>query len=471
MFRTFRRRYILSQVLPLLIVIPLIGLSLIAILESQLLLPSLARELGGQAALIAEIAEDQPGLWSDPAQAHAFVTRIDPLEDAQLTLVDTAGRLVASSNPADAGRQGQTLNLSQLPDVLAGAIRTHTTYSSQFNTDVIEVLAPVADAGQHVVGVIRLSYRLADIYAQFVELRYFVGGVLLVGMPLGTLMGWILAANMVRPLDEMSRAVSLLTKGGHPVALSETGPEELNRLAHAFNGLTLRLSLREEARRHLLVNLAHELGNPLGALHSAVEALQRGADADAAFRQELLAGMDGSLDRLHNLLDDLARLQDQILGALELARRSVALSEWLPPVLLLWREAAQAKGLHWQSAIRAILPVIEADPDRLGQAVGNMLSNAIKYTPSGGAISVEAGAGNEAVWIRVGDSGPGIAQDEQARVFEPLYRGQRDRPTPEGMGLGLTIARDLVNAHGGRLELDSAPGFGSRFTIWLPLRT
>jgi signal transduction histidine kinase len=109
------------------------------------------------------------------------------------------------------------------------------------------------------------------------------------------------------------------------------------------------------------------------------------------------------------------------------------------------------------------------DPDRLAQVVGNLLSNAIKYTPPRGTVSLDAGVEGEEVWIRISDTGPGISPEEQERIFAPFYRSRPGRRFPQGMGLGLSIASTLVAAHGGRLKLDSAPGLGSRFTVWLPL--
>jgi signal transduction histidine kinase len=161
-------------------------------------------------------------------------------------------------------------------------------------------------------------------------------------------------------------------------------------------------------------------------------------------------------------------LHDRTLGALELDRRPTDLSAWLARALVPWREAARAKGQHWHAKVPDSLPALEVDPDRLGQALGNLLSNAVKYTPSGGAISVQASAEEEGIWIRVSDSGPGITLEEQALIFKPLYRRQADRRFPQGMGLGLSIARDLAMAHGGRLDLESTPGEGSQFTLWIP---
>jgi two-component system sensor histidine kinase BaeS len=178
--------------------------------------------------------------------------------------------------------------------------------------------------------------------------------------------------------------------------------------------------------------------------------------------------MDAEIHRLRRLLDDLSRHYDQALGPLELNRRSIELNEWLTPVLAPWRESAERKGLQWSFAPPIEPIVIEVDPDRLAQAVGNLISNAIKYTPAGDTVSIEIESDPAAALIHVTDTGPGIPLDDQAHLFEPFYRSHTARRFPQGMGLGLTIARDLVVAHGGCLEVTSTLGHGSRFTIWLP---
>lgn len=178
--------------------------------------------------------------------------------------------------------------------------------------------------------------------------------------------------------------------------------------------------------------------------------------------------MEAQIRRLQCLLEDLARLHDRAVGSLELDRRPIILSEYLPPLMSAWRETALQKGLRWQSIIPGALPVISADPDRLAQALGNLVSNAITYTPPKGTVTINAGTAEDQVWIRVSDTGPGIAPEEQERIFTSFYRGQAGGRFAQGMGLGLTIARDLVTAHGGRLTVESILGTGSHFTIWLP---
>jgi signal transduction histidine kinase len=151
-----------------------------------------------------------------------------------------------------------------------------------------------------------------------------------------------------------------------------------------------------------------------------------------------------------------------------LDRQPVQLSQWLPAVVGPWREPAEEKGLAWETRIPLDLPGVLADPDRLAEVLNNLLANAIKYTSPPGNVTVDAGSGAESAWIRVSDTGPGIAPEEQDRIFEPFYRGTAASRFPQGMGLGLGIARDLVTAHGGQLTLERVSGLGSRFIIRLP---
>ncbi len=468
MLSSLRSRLILSHLLPLLVIIPLMGIALVYVLETQVLLPNLSNDLLTQARLVSEIAMDQPDLWSDSARAQAFVARVTPRLTARLMLLDSHGRLLASSDPADAAQIDQLFNHQDLPSVLSGQQSVRMSYSQRMHSEVADVLVPVTGAGGQVLGVVRLTHQLVNVYELFLHLRYLTTGILVVGLILGGAIGMVLALDLERPLQRVTQAVDQLAEGRSLSPLPIEGPEQVRLLLRSFNTLVDRLRTLEQNRRQLLANLTHELGRPLGALHSATQALLGGADQDEALRRELLVGMDDEIGRLTRLLDDLSRLREQLTGELELSKRPVALSEWLVHLLAPRREAAREKGLQWHESVPLDLPALEIDPDRLAQAVGNLVSNAIQYTPAGGVVSVKAGLDDERVWLRVSDTGPGIARAEQARIFTPFYRGQAGRRFPQGMGLGLSITRDLVIAHGGRLELESALGSGSDFTIWLP---
>jgi signal transduction histidine kinase len=333
---------------------------------------------------------------------------------------------------------------------------------------VVQVLVPVVGPNQQVMGVVQLSQDLSALSNQFARLRYWIMVVLGLELLLGVVIGLVLALWLGRSLRGVSEAIYGVANGQQWQSLPEQDPEEIRMLLRAFNTLIERLRLLEESRRHLLANLVHELGRPIGALQSAIQALRSGGDEDPEFRRELLAGMDEQVRRFRPLLDSLTDLHAQVLGTLELHPQPVALDDWLPRMVSPWRQVAQDKGLEWRTEIAGTLPEIQADPDRLAQVLGNLLSNAIKYT-SAGTISIRARVEGGQVVIAVTDTGIGIAPAEQARIFEPFYRSDRDRRFPQGMGLGLSIARDLVEAHGGRLTVESTPGQGSRFSVWLPL--
>jgi len=469
MLRTLRRRFVLSHLLPVLVIVPLIGITLAYLLETQVLLPSLSNELQGDAMLVAEIFQNEPEVLQNQERAQAVLARLAPSVKVRAMLLDSRGRLVASSNPDDANRLGQRLEHPDLETVLAGEISARTNYSQHLQTEIADAIVPVKNPDDQVIGVVRLSYPLTRVHEQFLRLRYLIAGVLVGGLGIGAALGLLLALNLERPLRQLKLATSQLGTGEHFDPLFLEGPEEVRSVLKAFNNLVTRLHTLEQARRQLLANLVHELGRPLGALRAAAEALLGGADEDTSLRQELLVGMDAELDRLEHLLRDLSSLHDEVLGTLELDRRPVPMNAWLPNTIAVWREAATAKHLQWQASIPPDLPTLEIDSDRLGQALGNLISNAIKYTPKGGSVSVSAGVEDNALWVRVSDTGRGIDANEQERVFEPFYRSRSGRRFPQGLGLGLSIAHDLVVAHGGRLELHSVRGKGSHFTLWLPI--
>jgi two-component system sensor histidine kinase BaeS len=467
--RTLRSRLILSHMLPILVIVPLVGVALVYLVETQVLLTNLSNELTRQAALTAQIAAQQPVIWRDAAAARIFVATISLHQQSQVMLLDPHGRVLVSSNADDAGQVGQEVNVPHLADILGGDHRVQIDYN-QAQVQVAEILVPIVDANEQVVGIVRVTRQLSDVSEQFTRLRYIIAGTVLGELLLGIIIGLALALDLERSLRRVTDAIYGVAGGRQWVTLPESGPQEIRLLLRAFNNLIERLRLMEESRRRLLANVVHEVSRPIGAVQAAIEALLNGADQDEVFRRQLLAGMDAEVSRLQPLLANLTDLHDQVLGALELNRQPTALADWLPRTIITWGEAAQAKGLRWQTALPADLPTLTIDPDRMAQVLGNLLSNAIKYTPSGGEVNFAAGVEADQVWLRVSDTGPGIDPAEQARIFDPFYRSQRVRRFPQGLGLGLTIARDLVAAHGGRLEVRSEPEQGSQFTVWLPLK-
>jgi signal transduction histidine kinase len=468
MFNSLRLRLILSHAIPFLLIIPLTGIALVYFLENQVILPNLSAELSGDARIITAVISAQPEMLQDQQLAQYFLSELHPRLAANVMLLDPSGNMVASSNPADIGHSIK-IPIPNLSNNQPATLLQSIYHFLQLKPEVIDFFAPVTDQTGQVIGVVRLSYDFSTIFDEFSSLRTLILGILVAGMLLGIALGAILALNTSKQIMQVAQTVNELACGSPRQTLPEKGPEEIKVLLHAVNFLVDRLNNLEASRKQLLSNLVHELGRPLGALRAGLAAVIRGAKDDPALLDELIQGMDEETARLQHLLEDLSHLYGQLSGSLELNREALNLNEWLPKVLRPWQEAAQEKHLHWEENLPGDLPTIQADPDRLAQAIENLTSNAVKYTSAHGTIAISAGVSDHNLWIQVGDTGPGVAPDEQEKIFEPYYRGNQGRRIKQGMGLGLSIAKDLVLAHGGKIDLDSTPGIGSKFTISLPV--
>lgn len=342
-------------------------------------------------------------------------------------------------------------------------------YSQSMQATIVDVLIPVVGEDQTVHGVVRLSHQLADVQERFFALRTLIFEVLLAGLALGLGAGIGIAFSLTAPLTRLTAEIAGLIRGEHQAILREEGPTEVRVLLRNFNRLLEHLYALEEARRRLIANLLHELGRPLGAMHAAVQALQQGAAEQHALRQELFGGMATEITSMRHVLDDLTQLREHLIGSLELERKPIALQAWLTSFLQPWGAAAHAQGLNWQVAIPPDLPLLALDADRMAQALGNIISNAINYTPAGGLVSVRAEQRDDQLWLGVSDTGPGMNAATQAHLFEPFYRSPQLRHMTRGLGLGLSIAHDIVTAHQGQIDIHSVAGQGSTFTIRLPL--
>jgi two-component system, OmpR family, sensor histidine kinase BaeS len=469
MFRSLRARLVLSHILPLIVVVPLMSLALAYLLETRFLLPKLAEDLLDDARLLTQVTRADYLVYGDQANIQLVLLRLALNPQVRLVYLQPDGKVIYSNDPDFLARAGQKIDVPGLERAQAGEEVVSTNYSlltgSQYS---IHVLAPVIINGNQPVGILWMTYYEASLTRLFEQIRLLTILAVIGGLLVGTLLGSVLAFNIGRPIRRVTQAIHSLAEGERSEVLLEQGPDEIRDLVRQVNVLVTRLHSLEQARRQLLANLVHELGRPLGALRSAIQALARGAGEDPQLLQDLTTGMDEETARLQDILNDLAHLHDQVLGSLELKREPVALSDWLPRVLLSWGEAAAEKRLIWQIDIPDNLPAAQIDQVRFAQVIGNLASNAVKFTPPGGEVHISAGQNDGELWICVRDTGPGIPVVEQEKIFQPFFQGSQGRRLRDGMGLGLSIAHDLISAHEGRISIESAPGEGSTFTVWVP---
>ena len=415
--RTLRSRLILSHILPLLIVLPVTGFLLVSLIETQYLLANISNDLIRQAVLVADVASAQTRIWYDSESAQTFITHISPRLTAKMMLLDPEGRLVISSDPEDKNSIGRILIQPDNNQTATGSSQPQVQYNQ---TDIMEVVVPVIDLSGEKIGYVRLTNPFAEVYGRTVKFRssvlWIFGGSLVVGI----LIGLLLANDLTRRLGYATKSVILMASSGNLNQINEEGPVEIRELYRAFNSLVVRLQTMEENRKRLLANLVHELGRPLGALQSAVQALLGGATEEQPLRDDLLSGMKDELHRLKRLVEDLAGLRDQVTGSLEMKFESVNLDEWLPKVVGPYRGSAQEKGLSWENNFSENLPKIFIDEDRMAQAIENLISNSIRYTPAGGKVGVNVEIYDDShVKFEVFDTGPGISEKKSRLSFNP----------------------------------------------------
>jgi two-component system phosphate regulon sensor histidine kinase PhoR len=226
--------------------------------------------------------------------------------------------------------------------------------------------------------------------------------------------------------------------------------------------------LAETTRRDFVANVPHELRTPLAGIKAVVETLRDGALHDPAAADEFLGRVDAEVDRLVHLVEELLQLSRIESGAAPLHLAEVSPRTLLAACVDRFRHTAERAGVRLTLDTAEGLPMVRADAERLGQAVGNLIHNAIKFTPPGGSVTVSGSRMDGLVHLSVTDTGRGIDAADLPRIFERFYVADRAR-SGRGTGLGLAIVKHVVRAHGGTVEARSTPGHGSTFRISLPV--
>ncbi|OLC21635.1 MAG: hypothetical protein AUH33_01405 [Chloroflexi bacterium 13_1_40CM_68_21] len=274
------------------------------------------------------------------------------------------------------------------------------------------------------------------------------------------------AARSVRrlaaPVGDVIDAVGRVADGDLSARVDERGPREARALARAFNAMTSRLRASEEQRRRLLADVSHELRTPLSVVQGNLEALVDGVHpADEA---HLLAILDET-KVLSRLVEDLRTLSLAESGALALHREPTDLGALARETLASFEPQAEEAGVTLDAAAPADLPLANTDPVRAREILANLVANALRYTPRGGRVRVDASADDGKVALVVSDTGAGIAPDTLGRIFDRFYKSAESR----GAGLGLAIAKQLVEAHGGTIAATSVVGRGTEIRFTLPV--
>jgi signal transduction histidine kinase len=275
-----------------------------------------------------------------------------------------------------------------------------------------------------------------------------------------------LVARAVRraaaPVGDLIEASGRVEAGDFSVRVPEEGPREVRALARAFNSMSARLEETEQQRQSTLADVSHELRTPLTVIRGNVEALIDGVyPADREHLEPILE----EARVMERLIEDLRTLTLVEAGSLVLHRVPTDLGTLLPEVAAGYRGQAEPARVQLIVSVADAVPLVHVDPARVREVVANLLANALRHTPSGGSVDVAARLVGDEVEVTVRDTGRGMNPDELDRSFDRFYRS----PDSPGSGLGLSIARDLVQAHGGTMTASSEPGSGTTLRFTLPI--
>jgi signal transduction histidine kinase len=287
---------------------------------------------------------------------------------------------------------------------------------------------------------------------------------LAVGIALAALLFWWLSRRLTEPVLALTRATQQVAAGRYDVAIPEArGSDEISLLSDRFRLMVAQLAEAEQLKRSFLMSVSHELRTPLTAIRGHVEAVREGIVTEPDQVRNSLDIVAAETDRLERLVGDVLDLAKLQAHRFTVRHEEVDLARVLDHAYGAFAEEARRREIDYRVETEGEPPVIVSDGDRVLQVISNLLSNAFRWTPDGGRIDLQLAAGNGAVRVDVVDSGPGVAVADRERIFHPFISQDVD-----GTGLGLPIARELALALGGRVELSSAPGSGSRFRLVLP---
>jgi signal transduction histidine kinase len=282
------------------------------------------------------------------------------------------------------------------------------------------------------------------------------------------LFAWLLAARSVRRLaarvDDVIEAVGRVADGDLTARVAERGPSDARSLARAFNVMTSRLEASEEQRRKMLADVSHELRTPLSVMQGSLEAIVDGVrPADETH----LAAILDETKVLSRLVEDLRTLSLAESGALALHREPTDLAALATETLASFGTQAEGAGITLGAELEPGLPPVDADPVRAREILVNLIANALRYTPPSGRVKVDARRVQGVVEVRVRDTGMGISPDALDHIFDRFYKSAESR----GAGLGLAIAKQLVEAHGGAISASSVVGKGTVIQFTLPIES
>lgn len=387
------------------------------------------------------------GGWKTDIQAQGAIRAL--MSGFEVRLTDHKGKLVIDTKSA----------IENASPLVKKRLEALTQFNVSESADVF-VPYPLFLAGKQIgtLEVRRLRPIREDIFLRRSDGFLMLSMVIVGGI--AVLLSILFSRRLTHPVKELALAASAISRGDFQKRVAISRHDEVGRLGESFNHMAKALETQEILRRKLIADVAHELRTPLGVMRGELEGLMDGLIPNDSVRLQSLYDETG---RLKNMVDAIEELNKAEASLLSLERRWIDLRSFLLNIVERFRTRFQEGGV----VLELICPEglsLYADPERLSQIILNLLSNALKATPSGGNVSIRAESSEERLGITVADSGSGIREEDIPFIFERFYHGPGG-----GLGIGLTIVKELVEAHGANITVKSILGKGSSLTIVFPV--
>ncbi len=395
------------------------------------------------------------GSWSG---VQGLVRSLPTFVSDRLVLADSSGTIVGDTNGQWLGNSVQSVGLSKPANIVVSGQDVGKLYLLSAGMVVVQFIPPVgAISGQ-------TPSSPEQRFLNHVNTSLVIAGV--VGAAVAIFLGLFLTRQFTKPIRALKKGAARIAGGDLAYRVEVNSRDEFGELANSFNSMAASLDSSEQSRRRLFADIAHELRTPLSVIGGTVDAMLDGVYKPSTDNLNSIKEETEVLTRLVAELRDLSLAES---GHLKLEIEPTNLAELVQRRVSQAEVIARGKNITLNTNIADGLPEIEADGRRIEQVVANLLDNAFNHTPSGGTVTVAASADTDGVMVSVADTGEGIPAEHLPYIFERFYRvdDARSRKTG-GAGLGLAIAKQMVELHGGKIWVESEVGKGSKFYFTLP---
>ena len=468
MFRSLHSRLLFSYVILIVTCLVLIGVGLLLFLQdSTLWIGAAALQLEASARLvISDLRQIAPGM--SPEQMGATLTQVAKEHDVRVLIVDNKGTVRFDSA---AEWTGYSIHFRTRTPIIRGGNRGVIEGPKGSRWTYFSLPPPTSGRRGNTLLFIAPQTRL-------VLIRWFAENLLppviragVVASALSVLLAWIISRSVTAPIRRVAGAAEAIARGESGVQATVSGPTEVQALARSFNTMLAQVEAAQRSQQDFVANVSHELKTPLTSIQGFSQALLDGTASTPETVSRAAHIIHEEAKRMRRMVDELLTLARFDAGRFVLAQEPVLLAPLLETCVEMLTPQAQSSGvtLTLSTPPDAESITVIGDRDRLAQVFTNLLDNAITHSPQEGKVTVEMQTKDAQVVVTVADTGAGIPPEDLPRIFERFYQVDKSRRRKRGVGLGLAITKEVVEAHGGQIAVESIVGMGSRFTIHLPL--